>query len=121
MMLGTEEQKILEIIVAGIPHLAAVIGAIPPEHQARAFDAGERSYFQTMRQLGLSESGCQTWTSSLMRRLRRQVAEQDSAEQKKLKALLDVLGRAQSAADAVVHQLHSIRQLEAPEAPKSGA
>jgi len=51
--------------------------------------------------------------------LRRQVAEQDSAEQKKLKALLDVLGRAQSAADAVVHRLHPI--LEATEAPKSGA
>jgi hypothetical protein len=119
MVLGTEEQKILEIIVAGISHLAAVIGAIPPEHQARTFDAAERSYFQTMRQLGLSESGCQTWTSSLMRRLRRQVAEQDSAEQKKLKALLDVLGRAQSAADAVVHRLHPI--LAATEAPKSGA
>ena len=108
MMLGTEEQKILEIIVAGIPHIAAVVGAIPPEHQVRAFDAAERSYFQTMRQLGLSESGCQTWTSSLMRRLRRQVGEPESTEQKKLKALLDVLGRAQSAADATVHRLHPI-------------
>jgi hypothetical protein len=108
MMLGTEEQKILEIIVAGIPHVAAVIEAIPREHQVRAFDAAEHSYFQTMRQLGLSESGCQTWTSSLMRRLRRQVGEPESTEQKKLKALLDVLGRAQSAADATVHRVHPI-------------
>ena len=115
MMLGTEEQKILEIIVAGIPHVAAVIGVMPPEHQVRAFDAAERSYFQTMRQLGLSESGCQTWTSSLMRRLRRQVGGSESTEQKKLKALLHVLGRAQSAADATVHRLHPI-----PEASNSG-
>jgi hypothetical protein len=73
--LGPEQRKLLEIVAAGIPHLANVVSAVPPACQTLACEAAESSYLQTMRQLGLSDAESRTFTDSLMRRLRRQIAD----------------------------------------------
>jgi hypothetical protein len=83
--LGPEQRRLLEIVAAGIPHLANVVSAVPPDFQAPAFQAAESGYFQTMRQLGLSDGESRIFTDSLMRRLRRRVA--DKAENEALKKL----------------------------------
>jgi hypothetical protein len=56
MVLGAEQRKILELIAAGIPHLARIMSAVPAEHQATTFEAAENSYLQTIRQMGLSQA-----------------------------------------------------------------
>lgn len=92
MALSSREEKALEAIVAGIRHIAAVITAIPVENRTKALDAAERSYLQTMRDLGLEETASQTWASAAMRRLQSQLAErEDLAEQKMLKKLYSEL------------------------------
>jgi hypothetical protein len=87
MTLGPEQKNYIEAIVAGLPHLAESVSAIPVEYQARALEAAERSYLTTFRRLGLSEPESQTWAASVMRRLRRQVAEKGLTEKDKLKKL----------------------------------
>ena len=76
----------METVLAGLPHLAEAVAAIPTEWQPAAFQAAERSYLKAFRQLGLS--GPQTWASSVMRRLRRRVRE---AEKEKLTKLYEQL------------------------------
>ena len=95
MTLDSQQRKYLEIIVVGLPHLAEAIAAIPYEHQARALDAAGRRYLKTFRQLGLSGPESQTWASSIMRRLRRQVAEAGLTEKDKLKKLYDIASKRQ--------------------------
>ena len=95
MTLDSQQRKYLEIIVVGLPHLAEAIAAIPYEHQARALDAVGRRYLKTFRQLGLSEPESQTWASSIMRRLRRQVAEAGLTEKDKLRTLYDIATKRQ--------------------------
>ena len=80
MPLGPEQRKLLEIVAAGVPHLANVVSAVPPDFQAPAFQAAESGYFQTMRQLGLSDVESRIFTDSLMRRLRRRVADKAANE-----------------------------------------
>jgi hypothetical protein len=72
----------VETVLAGLPHLAEAVAAIPPDWQSEAFQAAERSYLRAFRQLELS--GPQTWASSVMRRLRRRVGEADKAKLTKL-------------------------------------
>jgi hypothetical protein len=95
MTLDSQQRKYLEIIVVGLPHLAEAIAAIPYEHQAMALDAAGRRYLKTFRQLGPSEPESQTWASSIMRRLRRQVAEAGLTEKDKLKKLYDIATKRQ--------------------------
>ena len=61
--------------VTGIPRVAKVIAEIPTEHRERALEAAERSYQQTVWDLGYTEAGAKGWISAVMFRLRSQVAE----------------------------------------------
>jgi hypothetical protein len=84
--LNLKQRRYVESVLAGLPHLAQAVAAIPLDWQPAAFQAAERSYLKAFRQLGLS--GPQTWTSSVMRRLRRRVRE---AEKEKLTKLYEQL------------------------------
>jgi hypothetical protein len=84
--LNLKQRRYVESVLAGLPHLAQAVAAIPHDWQPAAFQAAERSYLKAFRQLGLS--GPQTWTSSVMRRLRRRVRE---AEKEKLTKLYEQL------------------------------
>ena len=71
MALSLKQRQYVEAVIAVLPHLAEAVAAIPRDCQVKAFEAAERSYLRTFRQLGLS--GPETWASSIMRRLRRRV------------------------------------------------
>ena len=86
MALSLKQRRYVEAVLAGLPHLAEAVAAIPPNWQHEAFQAAERSYLRAFRQLELS--GPQTCASSVMRRLRRRVRE---AEKEKLKKLYEQL------------------------------
>jgi hypothetical protein len=86
MALNLKQRRYVETVLAGLPHLAEAVAAIPPDRQPAAFQAAERNYLKAFRQLGLS--GPQTWASSVMRRLRRRVRE---AEKEKLAKLYEQL------------------------------
>jgi hypothetical protein len=82
MALNLKQRRYVETVLAGLPHLAEAVAAIPPGWQSEAFQAAERSYLRAFRQLELS--GPQTWASSVMRRLRRRVLEADKEKLTKL-------------------------------------
>jgi hypothetical protein len=77
----SEEEEILEAAAAGIPRVAEVLASIPEEDRARALDAAECSYRQTMLDLGYDEGPVQGWVSAMMLRLQAEVEEQESAKQ----------------------------------------
>jgi hypothetical protein len=60
MALNLNQRRYVETVLAGLPHLAEAVAAIPPDWQSEAFQAAERSYLKAFRQLQLS--GPQTWT-----------------------------------------------------------
>jgi hypothetical protein len=92
----------VEAVLAGLPHLAEAVAAIPPDWQPEAFQAAERSYLRAFRQLELS--GPQTWASSVMRRFRRRVRE---AEKEKLKKLYEQLSANEHRSALPFAQAHS--------------
>lgn len=87
MALRSEEESILEAIVAGIPHIALVITAMPAKERAKALEAVQRSYLRTMRNFGFEETASQTWASAAMRRLRWQMEQCEFMNQKMLRSL----------------------------------
>ena len=89
MALSLKQRQYVEAVIAALPHLAEAVAAIPRDCQVKAFEAAERSYLRTFRQLGLP--GPETWASSVMRRLRRRVREAGLTEQDKLKKLYEQL------------------------------
>jgi hypothetical protein len=82
MALNLNQRRYVETVLAGLPHLAEAVAAIPPDWQSEAFQAAERSYLKAFRQLQLS--GPQTWTSSVMRRLRRPSSRSREGEADKI-------------------------------------
>ena len=92
MKIRSDEAKILEAIVAGIPHVAEAVENVPTEQLWRALEAAESSYSRTLRQSGFSESKCQTWTSAIMRRLKGHVAADELTEEKMLRKLCEEIG-----------------------------
>ena len=76
MASSSKEEEILEAAVAGIPKVAEAVASIPEEDRPRALDAVERSYRQTVLDLGYEEGPVQSWVSAVMLRLRREVKEQ---------------------------------------------
>jgi len=93
MVSSLEETKILEEAVAGLREVAEVIASIPANNRAKAFDAVEKTYMQTARDLGGAEKVVQHWASAIMLQLRTEVAERASARRKLLEALHDELAR----------------------------
>jgi hypothetical protein len=102
MALNLNQRRYVETVLAGLPHLAEAVAAIPPDWQSEAFQAAERSYLKAFRQLQLS--GPQTWTSSVMRRLRRRVRE---AEKEKLTKLYEHLSGNEHGSALPFGQAHS--------------
>ena len=79
MAFSYETERILEAAVAGIPRLAKTIAEIPTALRERAFEAAERSYQRTVRDLGHAEADAEIWTSAVMFRLRSQVGGYEEA------------------------------------------
>jgi hypothetical protein len=102
MPLSLKQRRYVETVLAGLPHLAEAVAAIPPDWQHEAFQAAERSYLRAFRQLGLS--GPQTWASSVMRRLRRRVWE---IEKQKLTKLYEQLSANEHGTTPPIGQAHS--------------
>ncbi|MGA2314398.1 MAG: hypothetical protein ABSF87_18920 [Xanthobacteraceae bacterium] len=82
MASSSQEEEILETAIAGIPRVAQVIAAIPREHQAKALEAAESSYRQTVLDLGYEEAPTKVWVAAVMFRLRAEVEKQGLAKQK---------------------------------------
>ena len=61
------------------------IAEIPTEHRTKALGAAERSYRQTVQELGYEEGPIQSWIAAVMLRLQTEVRKQESAKQKILK------------------------------------
>src|SRR5208282_5277790 len=83
----SEEEKILEAAVAGIPRVAEVVASIPEEDRAKALEAVEGSYRQTVRDLGYEEGPIQSWIAAVMLRLQTEVKKQASTKQNPLRIL----------------------------------
>ena len=90
----SEEEKILEAAVAGIPRVAEVVASIPEEDRAKALGAVESSYRQTVRDLGYEEGPIQSWLAAVMLRLQTEVRKQESRKRKVLEALHQELEQA---------------------------
>jgi hypothetical protein len=75
MVSRSEETNILDAAIAGIPRVAESIAGISSELRERAFEAAERSYLKTVRDLGYSEADAHGWISAVMFRLRGKVTE----------------------------------------------
>ena len=101
----SEEEEILEAAVAGIPRVAEVVVSIPEEDRVRALDAAERSYRQTVQDLGYDEGPVQSWVSVVMLRLLTEVKAQESTKQKMLGALQEELLQAATELDNNVIQI----------------
>ena len=91
MASSSEEGKVLEAAVAGIPEIAHIIAFMPVEDRSRAFDTAERSYLRTAKNLGGAEELAQKWVSAVMLKLRTAVEERVLANRKVLKALYEEL------------------------------
>ena len=94
----SEEEKILEAAVAGIPRVAEAVASIPEEERPRALDAVEGSYRQTVLDLGYEEGPVQSWVSAVMLRLQREVKEQV----KMLESLREEVEQAENGPDSNV-------------------
>ena len=83
-----EDEEILEAAIAGLPRVAEVVASIPEEDRARALDAVESTYWQTVRGLGYEEGPAESWVSAMMLRLQAKVVEQETAKQGPIEAYL---------------------------------
>ena len=88
----SQEKEILEAAVAGIPRVAEAVASIPEEERAKALEAAETAYRQTVRELGYEEGPAEGWVSTIMLQLRSQLKERISAKQKPpVKSRLDAV------------------------------
>ena len=75
MVYRSQADDILDAAVSGIPRVAESIARISNEQREKAFKAAERSYQQTVRDLGYSQADAEGWISAVMFRLRSQVTQ----------------------------------------------
>ena len=102
MTSGSEREKLLEAAVAGIPRVAQAIAETPPEQRPKALEAAERSYRQTVQELGYEEGPIQSWVSAVMLRLQTEVRNQESTKQNMFEALQEELLQAATEVDGNV-------------------
>ena len=100
--IGFGKEKLLKAAVAGIPRVAQAIAETPPEQRPKALEAAERSYRQTVQELGYEEGPVQSWVSAVMLRLQTEVKAQESTKQKMLEALQEELLQAATEVDSNV-------------------
>ncbi len=75
----SKKEEILEAAVAGIPKVAELVASIPEQDRTRALDAAERSYRQTVLNLGYEEGPAEAWVSAIMVRLQAEAASKPAA------------------------------------------
>ena len=80
MALDSEETEILEAAVAGIPRVAEAVASIPEDDRAKALEAAERAYRQTVRDLGYEQGPAEDRVSTIMLQLRTELEQQVSAQ-----------------------------------------
>jgi hypothetical protein len=85
--------------MAGIPRVAGVIAAISDDgHRAKALEAAERSYCQTILDSGYMGAVARTWRFIILFRLQMELKDQQLAKWKLLGRLDNELRRTGSAA-----------------------
>jgi hypothetical protein len=94
MASNPEIERILGAAITGIPRVAKKIAETPTELRARALEVVERTYSQTLRDLGYAEPDAQVWIAAVMFRLVSQVAEHGEAEAIESEAVSIKYGRA---------------------------
>ncbi len=92
MTLSPAEAAVIRELASGIQGVAELIASTSKDHREWAFEKVERDYLRIMREAGFQEEAAQRWTSSIMRRLQKEVEQRDSIKRKNvLKALHDEL------------------------------
>ena len=66
MKSSSDSERILQMAVLGIPHVAQAIAEIPVKDRAKALQAAERSYCQTALDAGYRETQAEGWAAALM-------------------------------------------------------
>jgi Mg/Co/Ni transporter MgtE len=77
----SEEEETLEAAVAGLRRVAEVVASIPEANRAKALDAAESAYRETVRDLGYEEGPAEAWVSAIMVRLQAEVSDKESVNQ----------------------------------------
>jgi DNA-directed RNA polymerase specialized sigma24 family protein len=70
-----KSDEVLKSALAGVPRVAKVIAYMPPQERERAFAAAKQSYERTAQELGLTRAAARQWASTVLRRLKEEVAE----------------------------------------------
>lgn len=86
MASNSQSAKISRAAVSGIPKAAQLIAALPAEDREGALWAAERSYRQTVRNLGYEQADAKDWVLAVMRRLRTKVEVRVMADRALLKS-----------------------------------
>ncbi len=79
-MAFSSKDQALEAVIGGLSRVAQAVVAIPIQSRSKALAAAESSYRQTARDWGYTEVEIQEWTSTVMSRLRAEVAAQQFGE-----------------------------------------
>ncbi len=87
MASNSEEYEILEAAVAGLPRVAEVVASIPETNRAKALEAAESAYRETVMDLGYEEGPAEAWVSAIMVRLQAEVSQQESVNQTPIQTL----------------------------------
>jgi hypothetical protein len=70
-----KSDELLRSALAGVPRDATVIAYMPPQERERAFTAAKQSYEKTAQKLGYTRAAARQWASTVIRRLKVEVAE----------------------------------------------
>jgi hypothetical protein len=70
-----KSDEALRSALAGVPRVATVIAYMPPQDRKRAFTAAKQSYERTAQKLGYTRAAARQWASTVLRRLKEEVAE----------------------------------------------
>ena len=70
-----KSDEVLRSALAGVPRVATVIAYMPPQERERALAAAEQSYERTAQELGFTRAAARQWASTVLRRLKEEVAE----------------------------------------------
>jgi hypothetical protein len=70
-----KSDELLRLAFDGVSRIATVIAYMPPRDRERAFTAAEQSYERAAQHLGYTRAAARQWASTVLVRLREQVAE----------------------------------------------
>jgi hypothetical protein len=70
-----KSDEVLRSALVGVPRVAAAIAYMPPQDRKRAFTAAQQSYERTAQELGYTRAAARQWASTVLRRLKEEVAE----------------------------------------------